>query len=154
MLDSPLKTIVFSGLIFLSLLSVGCFSDEAEEEAIEPLVVNEVASGITVGMMPPDRPMEFRGEFGCIAYCTPDVDEFAVLYSDAGTYSIIVRYNVKNIGGTYEYKDKDEKKITDLTTTVAYEDTVTVSTSRVITVTQGSYYAYADYDYAIEIKKK
>lgn len=149
------KTIFSYFLILLAFMAVGCFSDtEEEEEVIPPIVINETESGITVGVMPSETTLEFRGEFGCMYYCAPDIDEYAVQYPDAGTYSVLVRHNVKGIGGTYVYKDNEETKITDLTTTAVYEDTVTAGTWRRITVTQGSYYSYADYDYAIEISKK
>jgi len=142
-------------IITLALPSVGCFSDEAEEEEpVTPYIVTEGTGDFTPALMPPDRPMELRGEFGCSYYCEPDVDIFAVGYPTAGTYSVKVRYNVKDIGGTYEYRDAEGNLLSALSTTVAYEDTVEDETTRFVSITQGSYYSYAEYDYAVEITKK
>jgi len=141
-------------IICLTLLSVGCFSDEEEEEPVTPFIVTEGTGDFTPALMPTDRPMELRGEFDCSYYCSPDVDIFAVQYQAAGTYSLKVRYNVKDIGGAYEYRESDGDLITKLSTTASYDDEVEADTVRFVSITQGSYYSYADYDYAVEIVKK
>ncbi len=151
---TPVKTIILYSFIFLAFLAVGCFSDEAEEEPVTPYIVSEGTGEFTPALMPTDRPMELRGEFGCSYYCDPDVDVFAVQYQAVGTYSLKVRHNVKDIGGTYEYRDAEGNLLSELSTTTPYDDEVEADTVRLISITQGSYFSYAEYDYAIEIVKK
>jgi len=151
---TPVKTIILFSFILLAFLAVGCFSDEAEEEPVTPYIVTEGTGAFTPALMPTDRPMELWGEFGCSYYCSPDVDIFAVQYQAAGTYSLKVRYNVKDIGGTYEYRDAKGNLFSALSTTMQYDDEVEADTVRFISAAQGGYFSYAEYDYAIEITKK
>jgi hypothetical protein len=151
---TPVKTISLYAFLLIALLSIGCYSDEEEEvEPVTPYIVTEGTGDFTPALMPTDRPMELRGEFGCSYYCSPDVDVFAVQYQAAGTYSLKVRYNVPDIGGTYIYRDKDGNQIAALSTTAPYDDEVEADTVRLISINQGSYYSHAEYDYAIEIVK-
>jgi len=141
-------------LLTLPLLALGCFSDEEEVEPVTPFIVTEGTGDFTPALMPTDRPMELRGEFDCSYYCSPDTDIFAVQYQAAGAYSLKVRYNVKDIGGSYEYRDSEGNLITALSTTTPYDDVVEADTVRFVSAAQGSYYSYAEYDYAVEIAKK
>ncbi len=152
---TPVKTIILFSFILLAFLSVGCFSDEAEEEEpVTPYIVTEGTGDYTPAVMQSDRPIELRGNFGCMYYCEPDFDVFAVQYPEAGTYSVKVRLNVSGIGGTYEYRNAEGDLISALSTTASYDDEVEADTVRFISAAQGSYFSYAEYDYAIGIAKK